>query len=686
MKKTNKKQLIVIGIITVLLIGILGFTYALFSYNKTGLNQQLVTGDIYMHYKESNTLSLNNALPSNTYDPNTYFEFTVDGKNTNTKYNIWYEIVLNYGDSPVDATRTIRIEDRFLKFRLVEVEENETTHELEENEIFTNKSYNNIQGNVIHVSTIPANTMNEIIHTYRLYMWIDNAVIIGNTNEADYTMENWNKVYGSVKVGVRGDFTEKVLETPLTSSEKVLQSIEIKETSNSCLGHIEENGITYISGGKIPEISNTSGEASGESSGEASGESSGEASGEVGNSCEIDFNYLWYSGKMWRITAIYPDGAMKLVTDNMITSISYNEESNTTFVGSYVYQWLNEDFLDTLYNAQNIIDTSKKWNVATTGDRTTIGTSEVSATVGLLNSYEYYKSYQNTSYENGYLNIGYVWWLLNPYNASYVWNVSSNGNANYDNPLGAFGVRPSVNLKSDITLEGQGTKSIPYTIVEDKSTGNVTKNINTRLSGEYVKFSVDASAPLYRIVGVENNTTKIVAVDYLRDNGNPLSKKFGLTSNDVTYGNGTTNETWDYYLNNDWYNSLVTTYGDKFTSGNYYLGTVVYGENYKAGICSSVTSATTKTCSKLTPESFNVGLLRYGEMFATCQKTGDVSLINMWLITPFSASDVWSVGSNGRASDYNPNYSDGVRPTLHLKSNIKILSGSGTENSPYIVG
>ena len=44
-----------------------------------------------MHYKESNSLDFTNALPQNTYTEGKYFEFTVDGKNTNTLYDIVYD-------------------------------------------------------------------------------------------------------------------------------------------------------------------------------------------------------------------------------------------------------------------------------------------------------------------------------------------------------------------------------------------------------------------------------------------------------------------------------------------------------------------------------------------------------------------------------------------------------------------
>jgi len=132
-----------------------------------------------------------------------YFEFTVDGKNTYTKKDIWYEIVLNHGDE--HATRKTRIKDNLLKFALVEV--------VDGNEIvlFNNKNYSNIINKRIYVDTIPANTNEEVNRTYRLYMWISEDTVIGNVNQ-DYTIDEWNDVYASIKVNVTGDFNEKELD------------------------------------------------------------------------------------------------------------------------------------------------------------------------------------------------------------------------------------------------------------------------------------------------------------------------------------------------------------------------------------------------------------------------------------------------------------------------------------------
>ena len=60
-----------------------------------------------MHYKETNQLTIENAMPSATYNENNYFEFTIDGKNTYEKKDIWYEILLSHGED--HETRTTRL-------------------------------------------------------------------------------------------------------------------------------------------------------------------------------------------------------------------------------------------------------------------------------------------------------------------------------------------------------------------------------------------------------------------------------------------------------------------------------------------------------------------------------------------------------------------------------------------------
>ena len=438
-------------------------------------------------------------------------------------------------------------------------------------------------------------------------------------------------------------------------SDKILTSIN--DSSNQV--SVVEDGITYISGSKNA----------------------------------IDFNYVWYSGKLWRITAIYPDGTMKMITDDAITNISYG--SNVNFYtdesnSSYMYQWLNEDFLSTLVNSENIIVTDARWNATNSNASSTSEvstklpeTTMVTSPVGLLNSYEYYKSYQNTSYRNGYLNIGYYWWLLNSYSSFYVWHVLNSGVANNNfNQTGAYGARPSINLQSGITINGgTGTSDDPYTISGDKETITAgTTLLNTRQSGEYVNFDGE----LYRIVGIENNTTKLNKMDYVRDESDAVIEK--NFSSSTTFGSGDSDTYWDYYLNNTWYNSITQNYKNMLVEGTYYLGTVSYGLSYKRAICATASNTvTTANCAKTTSIwTGYVGLPRYGEMFASQQGNGWSSSSNMWLITPNSSSQVMFVNGSGNAqSSYPRSGTFGARPSVNLSSAVKITGGTGLKNDPF---
>ncbi len=491
----------------------------------------------------------------------------------------------------------------------------------------------------------------------------------------------------TIKLGTQGGLTgypiplEQGIELKLNETLGVPVKDAITTSVNnpsdtSCKTKIEEDGITYISGTK---------------------------------DC-INFNYVWYSGKLWRITAINPDGTMKMITDDAITNISYGSDVNfydiskkddASYTGSYIYQWLNEDFLDTLYNYQNIIVENSTWNITNSNasstsaistklpETTLINNSTIgkNTPVGLLNSYEYYLSYKNTSNSSGYLNIGYYWWLLNPYSSSNVWHVSFPGYADYRNPSYAHGTRPSINLKSNIQLSGgSGTKDDPYTISGDREQPTMnTTLLNTRTIGEYVVFDEDGDSStkeLYRIVDIEDGKVKLNKNDYIKDGTTTLTKKF---STNTTYGSGTSDDYWDYYLNNTWYNSLASI--SMLDKGTYYIKAMSSG-SYKNSLCNTDnTTETTKTCVKTTSiwNTGYVGLPRYGEMFASQQGDGYSSSSNIWLITPDSSSTVWLVYVYGSAGGSNPSSASSPRPSINLKSNIVITGGLGTKSNPFTI-
>ena len=414
-------------------------------------------------------------------------------------------------------------------------------------------------------------------------------------------------------------------------------------------------------------------------------------------------NYVWYSGKLWRIVVIYPNGMIKLVTENPMTSIYYG--SSTTFDNSYIDQWLNEEFLPTLYNNENIVVQNAEWNVKTTTATTDpylerVTKDTINKTVGLLNAFEYTKS----GTRSGYLHIGQYWWLMTPYSSSFMRLVDKDGYLGNFTPHGeAYGVRPSIVIKSSVTFDTKnydGTRLLPFHIVGDIEEGKKNELLNTRISGEYVKFNNE----LYRIVGIENSTTKIVNTSYINNpnSSNTSDTTLGDFGSDGYFNTQSTDmKYWDKYLTdeNGWLDTISASEKALLVNGTYYLGLYPNRANYKVTICKNTASeletTTISNCMKYEDSDTNkiykglVGLLRAGEMMSTQQSTlahvNDSSHYKgMWLITPKSSTTIHHVYNDGRnIAIWYSSFAYAVRPSVNIKSETKITGGSGFINDPY---
>ena len=74
----------------------------------------------------------------------------------------------------------------------------------------------------------------------------------------------------------------------------------------------------------------------------------------------------------------------------------------------------------------------------------------------------------NSSNSNNYLYTGQYYWTMSPsiYDRwAYVFNVNSNGFPSYNDVENSTGVRPVINIRSDVALSGSGTTSDPFAVV-----------------------------------------------------------------------------------------------------------------------------------------------------------------------------------------------------------------------------
>ena len=348
--------------------------------------------------------------------------------------------------------------------------------------------------------------------------------------------------------------------------------------------------------------------------------------------------------------------------------------------------WLNDTtvdgFLGNLRDYENFIVTDAKWDA--TLDATSLGsitrpngTTTVTASVGLLNMYEYQSSYHGTTYSNGYLNNGLYWWTLTPYSSSRVRHVvGSYGYASDYSPSDTNGARPSINLKSSVKIvDGDGTIDNPYRLNGDNDNNLSGTLLSSRYSGEYIRFGNDENN-LYRIVSHENGTgTKIVSAEPLKSSGTFITSAFDSNSS-VNYSSSTTIGT---FLNGEYLNSYVdSTYSDMIEDSiTWYLGTVGDGTSYKLAKYTD-----TNMSGYATSTNAKVGLLRMGELMAgQFDRYGNNT--NYWTLTSYSASYVRHVNRDGNASSYSSSSTLGARPSLNLKSNVQIVNGDGTLNSPF---
>ena len=345
-----------------------------------------------------------------------------------------------------------------------------------------------------------------------------------------------------------------------------------------------------------------------------------------------------------------------------------------------------------LRETDKFIVTDAKWD-ATIDDRVLgnitrpNGTTIVTDTVGLLNMYEYQTSYRGTMLGSGYLNNGNTWVTLTPYDSLNMIIINNNGLQQTVALESNFGIRPAINLKSEIKIvSGDGTEDNPYRLKGDNDSYLSGVKLNTRYSGEYISFGEDENN-LYRIASHETEgLTKITSAEPLKSSGNFITCTFDSDGN-VNYSSDTTIGT---FLNGEYLTSYV---GDNYRnmiepSTTWYLGRVSDRASYRLAKYSSTTEFTSNQTTA------QVGLLRLGELmssqFERYVVKGESSITglttNYWTLTPYNTNSVHRVREHGYTDDFTIYTSiNSVKPAMNLKSNVVITGGSGTKSDPFTI-
>ena len=144
--------------------------------------------------------------------------------------------------------------------------------------------------------------------------------------------------------------------------------------------------------------------------------------------------------------------------------------TSVTYYRWYNGPWEREDY--SKYNKKMMLTCSQKNDAFTVSD-TTNGNGALMYPVGLLSTDEIVLAGGWTADNSGYyLYSGQWWWASSPSgfsgNIAHMRQVDSDGNANFsENEFIRSGVRPVLNLKSEVLAQGSGTASDPYRLSSD---------------------------------------------------------------------------------------------------------------------------------------------------------------------------------------------------------------------------
>ena len=261
----EKKELIIVGLIIVMIITLIGVSYAAFNYSKTGTKlNSITTGSITMTYTETNNvININGALPTTDetgkvrLTEGEYFDFTVSSK-------IAGDVNINYEISAKDITSSDanKIDGSNIKLYLTKLTDGGTEEELMTPETYNEEeSSNSYTGRPSGEMSLYTSSINSSeSNNYRLRMWVDedyNPQDDGGNLEFSvqinvYGLDGLSMEDRMMRTAGSADFHSSEYKSKVTNivtkgdtviPEGVIESWDISEKQNgSVIAYIEDDG------------------------------------------------------------------------------------------------------------------------------------------------------------------------------------------------------------------------------------------------------------------------------------------------------------------------------------------------------------------------------------------------------------------------------------------------------------
>ena len=331
-KKSKNKIIITTSITILLLILVIGITYAVWNYSFIGNSNVIETGEVSIEFLESNdVIAIENAIPLTDEEGEKQFEsfeFQVTTK-ANNGISLKYDLNMEKVNGPEGYTS---LEDNEVKVYLTDENDNPLVGPT----LISNLSNYNLY------SKVNSHTENslEIKDRYKIRVWIDEGA------EASYDWSTQNNLYYNFKIGVTSSEYDPVGSEVLISKVWSDGLEKISHTGDSTLqSPFDQDTEEYRYRGANPD------------------------------------NYVSFNNELWRIIGVFPvdDGTgnienrIKIIRNESIGVMAWNDcvssdgnvcDDTGKLTNNWEYASLNTYLNGEYYNsltldAQNMVGSSK---------------------------------------------------------------------------------------------------------------------------------------------------------------------------------------------------------------------------------------------------------------------------------------------------------------------------------------
>ena len=374
---------------------------------------------------------------------------------------------------------------------------------------------------------------------------------------------------------------------------------------------------------------------------------------------ECKNNYVIYSNRLYRIIDVDAEGNVRIVSQQPVTVSTMFE--TVPFSQGALCQWLNKTdeehsgvFYDSLNTPVNfLIDTPVYENTVDDPSKPDYSQSVSDIVIRLLSL----QDYSSAGGANSYLNCGSEFWLTNMDSSGKHWFVDAQGNvALSGNKVEMKGVKPVLTItRTVIAIGGTGKADDPYILSQ-----NQASTVRALEPGSVISYS----GYNWTVCAIENGNAVLMMDGVIMENGSPLTMSYGSKAQFDPAAKGSLAS----YLNNNFLASL-----------NSYLTYLVENE-WDIGMHQDVQSSYAQSENYVKTCKCYVCLPNNSYLFLDDQ--------NDYYLSTMSASTdklIYTISSELKLYADLLENKHSIRPVICMNGSVKLLSGSGTAEDPFIV-